>query len=106
MEPKEPRQYIARNMESGGWSQRFTVLGGPLSAPQQMGWHITNERGFTVAVSCDSTFAQRINDMEALLDVLRRRNALYLLKRIADEGYTSFTDEERELMERMLVDGK
>jgi hypothetical protein len=97
----EPRRYYAVGVGSG-LTSRFTVSGGPFSRPQEMGWHITNERGFTRAVSCDHAFAERLNDVEALIEILRKRNALYLLRRVADEGYTEFSDEEQELLSKML----
>jgi len=50
----------------------FTVAGGPLAVPQIMGWHITNERGQTVGVSCDRQFCQRIEETGALLELIQQ----------------------------------
>jgi hypothetical protein len=38
----------------------FRVSGGPFASEQTMGWHITDERGFTVAVSCDAGFVEQL----------------------------------------------
>lgn len=97
MAEQEPK-YIAYRHPS-----RFVVSGGPLSRPLEMGWHIIAADGTTRAVSNDHTLCERLNDLEALVLLLQRRNALYLLKRVADEGYTELTEDERELLEKMLL---
>ena len=52
------RHYIARSVSTdlGG---AFYVRGGPFTREQRMGWHITDERGFTVGVSCCADFVKR-----------------------------------------------
>lgn len=44
----------------------------------------------------------RMAELEQLVKILKKSNALYLLKRVADEGYTSFSAEDMELMEKLL----
>ena len=96
------RRFMAYGVGTG-LTSRFTVSGGPLTREQEFGWHIVDENGLTAAVSPRSDFCARLNDLEALVDVLVRRNALYLLRRVADEGYTTFTDDEAALLERVLL---
>lgn len=58
MADDEPLYYareVGRGM--GGY---FHVRGGPFASEQQMGWHITNRKGFTVAISCDHEFVTRV----------------------------------------------
>lgn len=81
---------------------RFRVSGGPLSREIEMGWHITAADGTTRAVSNDPALCERLNDLESLVLMLQEKNALYLLKRVADEGCTDFSDDDRELLERLL----
>lgn len=65
----------------------FKVSGGPFSHPQTMGWHITDEKGFTVAVSPDYRFADQINTMTELLIMLKKMDAIYHLDERRDQGY-------------------
>lgn len=37
----------------------FLVTGSPFNAPQNMGLHITDEKGLTVAVSCDRRYCDQ-----------------------------------------------
>lgn len=41
----------------------FLVRGGPLTREQPMGWHITDDKGFTVGVSCDEDFLRRVAEL-------------------------------------------
>lgn len=50
---------------------RFQVLGGPFALTQEMGWHIVNEKGLTVAVSPDETLSGRLNMLEDLVQLIR-----------------------------------
>jgi hypothetical protein len=71
----------------------FTVSGGPFAKAQTMGWHVVNERGFTVAVSCDDEFAKRLNALESVAAMLRRMDAVYHLRERRDDGYLQLDDE-------------
>lgn len=59
--PKSPtsRVFTARSMSAAGLPN-FTVVGGPLAAPQSAGWHITDDRGMTVGVVNSQDAAQRL----------------------------------------------
>jgi hypothetical protein len=50
---------------TNGLGGPFRVSGGPFASEQRMGWHITDERGFTLAVSCDADFVARVLAWEA-----------------------------------------
>lgn len=52
-------KYDSRSV-SGTMGGHFRVSGGPLCGEQIMGWHITNEHGFTVGVSCDARFVEQL----------------------------------------------
>ena len=97
-EPKYLAFHVGESM--GG---RFKVSGGVFTTTKEMGWHITATDGTTRAVANDYAFCDRLNDLEALVVVLKSRNALYLLKRVADEGYTDLSEQDRELLEKMLA---
>lgn len=71
----------------------FTVSGGPFANPQSMGWHITDEKGFTVAVSCDHTFVHRVNMLNELAALLKHADATYHLSERHDDGYLEVEDE-------------
>jgi hypothetical protein len=51
--------YSARSVTQG-FGGPFRVRGGPLRGEQIMGWHIVDDKGFTVGVSCDDTFLRRV----------------------------------------------
>jgi hypothetical protein len=57
LERRLPPLYFARSV-TNGLGGSFRVTGGPFAHPQHMGWHITNEQGFTVAVSGRSRIAR------------------------------------------------
>lgn len=63
--PGLARVYGFRNVTGSMWGP-FRVNGGPFAAEQTMGWHLTDERGTTVGVSCDQQF---ITDVFAGLQV-------------------------------------
>ena len=73
-------------MSQSGLSN-FNVSGGVFNGAQQMGWHVTNEKGFTVAVSPDASFCKRLADLETLVDVLKSVDAYYHLSERHDQGY-------------------
>lgn len=50
----------------------FEVTGGPLNGPQHMGWHITNEKGLTIAISNDSRFCEHLNELERVYTLFTR----------------------------------
>jgi hypothetical protein len=82
----------------------FTVSGGVFSSPQQFGWHITNEKGFTVAVSCDSRFANWINDTTELLHLLVKFNCGYEIMEARDKGYIEGGYDEVNRIRRIIDD--
>ena len=45
---------------TNGLGGSFIVQGGPLAGVTTMGWHVTDDGGFTVAVSCDHDFLLRV----------------------------------------------
>jgi len=65
----------------------FRVSGGPFSSEQIMGWHITDESGFTLAVSCDDGFARTINELGELSELLNKIDGSYHLKERYENGY-------------------
>lgn len=48
----------------------FTVFGGPFAAAQTMGVQITDDDGFTLAVSCSTAFAEQACAADAVRQVL------------------------------------
>jgi hypothetical protein len=79
----KPKDYFARSMSDAGLPN-FTVTGGPFASSQRMGWHITTEEGFTVAVSCDARFAWLVTGMfnQVILSVLvegHNKERLYVM---------------------------
>ncbi len=87
---------------------RFRVTGGPFAAEQIMGWHITDEKGHTVAVSPDHTFAAELNDLYALVYWLKKADGLYVFNECRDDGdLDNLTEQEwqehlRPLLNRLL----
>src|SRR6185436_13228885 len=51
---------ITARSVTNGLGGPFRVSGGPFAREQTMGWHITDERGFTLAVSCDAAFVANV----------------------------------------------
>lgn len=87
---------------------RFRVTGGPFATEHIMGWHITDEKGHTVAVSPDHTFASELNDLYALVHWLKKADGLYVFDECRDDGdLDNLTQEEwenhlRPLLTRLL----
>ena len=65
----------------------FEVSGGILSSEQIMGWHITDENGFTLAVSCDDGFSKTVNELSELSELLNKIDVSYHLKERYEDGY-------------------
>lgn len=59
------RHFQARSMSEAGLGN-FKVTGGPLASEQTMGWHITDERGMTVAVANSSDFVALLQLLETI----------------------------------------
>lgn len=59
------RKFFFQSMYQRPLCPPFKVSGGPLAAPMTMGWHITNERGLTTGVSCDSEFKEFVEQAQA-----------------------------------------
>jgi hypothetical protein len=94
-------KHSARSMRDAGL-QYFTVTGGPFASPQTMGLHITNEKGLTVAVSCDTLFCERVNMLNELALLLKRADARYHLAERHDGGYLEMDDEVWERLSELL----
>lgn len=84
--------YFARSVREANLPY-FNVTGGPFASAQTMGWHIVNEKGFTVAVSPDDEFAARLNELESLASLIRKLGAAYHLSERHDDGYLEVPDE-------------
>jgi hypothetical protein len=91
---------------SGARLPYFTVMGGPFARPQSFGWHITDAKGFTVAVACDHTFVHRVNMLNELAVILKQADVSYHLQERRDQGYLDGLDEQawerlRELLKEL-----
>lgn len=95
-------KYDARSM-SGAGLPYFTVSGGPLASSQIMGWHITNEKGFTVAVSNDAEFCKRLNELEELASLLKQADTKYHLSKRRDQGHLQLDDESWARLKTLLA---
>lgn len=94
-------KHSARSMSAASLPY-FTVTGGPFASPQMMGLHITNEKGLTVAVSCDTSFCERVNMLNELAILLKRADAGYHLAERHDGGYLEMDDEAWERLRDLL----
>ena len=53
-------------------STPFRAAGGCFAGEKSFGWHVTDEKGFTVAIACHDGFAERSNQLEQFVaDMLK-----------------------------------
>lgn len=84
---KTPKEIHAENRKPGAWDDYFHVRGGPFSGEQIMGWHITDESGYTLAVSPNHSFVEFCMEAIRLRDLLLKASARYHLGERRDQGY-------------------
>lgn len=65
---------------------RYTIEGAPFNKTI-MGWRITTEKGYTVAISCDRDFCERMVLSEELIDLLKKIDFEYQIQERKDQGY-------------------
>ena len=90
---KADRWYLAQSVHEIGVPE-FVVSGGPFATEQHMGIYITDAKGFTVAVSCESSFADTINNLMALAHILEKVDALHVLSEAHDDGKLVCSDDD------------
>lgn len=66
------REYHFESMSQRGLSP-FKVSGGPFAKDQLMGWHVTDEKGFTVGVLCSSEFVAQFKRQQADINYWRKK---------------------------------
>lgn len=81
----------------------FAVDGGPFAHPQTMGVHITDDGGHTLAVSCDTGFADRAVAGEIVADFFRRFRLLDYIEERCDSGYLALLAPEREALRKAVA---
>lgn len=96
-----PRLYVAKKAKA----PYVAVSEGHFARPQKMGWLVTTEKDFTVAVSCDAEFVRDVvlmsDEIKALrIEVARLREIIVdmedvtgALQRVSPEMYAELTKE-------------
>jgi hypothetical protein len=80
----------------------FKVSGGPFNGSKEMGWHITDEKGFTLGVSCSMSFCDTIFSLLELAQLLKDLDAYYHLSERKDDGFLLCSEEKWEKLKLLF----
>lgn len=88
MKKKTALKNISYSIRSNSWwDSYFKVTGGPFNREKTMGVHITDENGFTLAVSPSVEFAEFCERSILLFNLLKKMDASYHIGDLRDQGY-------------------